>query len=83
MYISLLQMTVLSYSMQGCRNIEPTAGHIDLLSPLLSRYFVYINLPDIRLDLSDNVLHDWLFPHHCSMLINLDILPLCELDLSL
>ena len=22
------------------------------------------NLPDIQLDLSDNVLYDWLFPHY-------------------
>ena len=51
-------------------NIEPTAGHFGLFSPLLScspytLYTVQFCFTGHSLDLSDNVLHDWLFPHHC------------------
>ena len=55
---------------QGCGNIELTTGHFDLFSPLLScsPYTLYIlQFQFIRhsIDLSDNVLYDWLFPHYC------------------
>ena len=56
--------------MQGCGNIESTTGHFYLFSLLLScspysLYTVYFHFTGHSLDLSDNVLHDWLFPHHC------------------
>ena len=52
-----------------CRDVE-TAGHFDLFSPLLScspfnLYTVQFQFTGHSLDLSDNVLHDWLFPHNC------------------
>ena len=55
---------------QKCGNIEPITGHFDLFSPLLScsLYTLYTALFQFTghsLDLSDKVLHDWLFPHHC------------------
>ena len=55
--------------MQGCGNFEPTAGHFDLFSSLLScsqytLYTVQFRFTGHSLDLLDNVLHDWLFPHH-------------------
>ena len=55
---------------QGCGNIEPTTGHFDLFSSPLScypctLYTVQFQFTGHSLDLSDNVLHDWLFPHHC------------------
>ena len=55
---------------QRCGNIEPITGHFDLFSSLLScsPYTLYTALFQFTghsLDLSDNVLHDWLFPHHC------------------
>ena len=55
---------------QKCGNIEPITGHFDLFSPLLScsPYTLYTALFQFTghsLDLSDKVLHDWLFPHHC------------------
>ena len=54
---------------QGCGNIEPTAGHFDLFSSLLScspytMYTVQFQFTGHSLDLLDNVLHDWLFPRH-------------------
>ena len=56
-----------SYS-QGCGNIEPTARHFDLFSPLVScspytLYTVQFQFTRHSLDLSDNVLYNWLFPH--------------------
>ena len=56
--------------MQGCGNTEPTAGHFDLYSPLLScssytLYTTQFQFTGHSLYLSDNVLYDWLFPHHC------------------
>ena len=61
---------VLYIGVQRCGNIEPITGHFDLFSPLLScsPYTLYTALFQFTghsLDLSDNVLHDWLFPHHC------------------
>ena len=55
---------------QGCGNIEPTTGHFGLFSLLLSwspypLYTVQFHFSGHSLDLLDNVLHDWLFPHHC------------------
>ena len=54
---------------QECGNIEPTTGYFDLFSSLLScspytLYTVYFQFTGHSLHLSDNVLHDWLFPHH-------------------
>ena len=51
---------------QGCGNI---ARHFDLFSPLLScfpytLYTVQFQFTGHSLDLLDNLLHDWLFPHH-------------------
>ena len=58
------------YYAQGCGNIEPTAGHFGLFLPFLScfpytctLYTVQFHFTGHLLDLSDNVLHDWLFPH--------------------
>ena len=53
---------------QGCGNIEPTAGHFGLILLLLScspytLYTVQFRFTGHSLDLSDNVLHDWLFSH--------------------
>ena len=50
--------------MQGYGNIEPTTGHFDLFSSLLScsPYTLYTQFTG---QLLDNVLHVWLFPHHC------------------
>ena len=55
--------------MQGYGNIEPTTRYFYLFSPLLSYslftlYRVQFQFTGHSLDLSDNVLHDWLFPHH-------------------
>ena len=69
----LLQMslliTIINSARQGCGNFEPTAGHFDNFSSLLScsqytLYIVQFQFTRHSLDLSDNVLHDWLFPHH-------------------
>ena len=51
---------------QGCGNSEPTDEHFDLYSSLLSYspynlYTVWFQFTEHSLD---NVLHDWLFPHH-------------------
>ena len=73
-YISKVLVRVLQYvgyiarRMQGRRNSEPTARHFDLFSSLLScsPYTLYITqfqFTGHSLDLLDNVLHDWLFPH--------------------
>ena len=56
------------YYAQGCGNVEPTAGHFGLFLPFLScssytLYTVQFHFTRHLLDLSDNVLHDWLFPH--------------------
>ena len=56
------------YYAQGCGNIEPTAGHFGLFLSFLScssytLYTVQFHFTRHLLDLSDNVLHDWLFPH--------------------
>ena len=55
---------------RGCGNIEPTTRHFDLFSPPLScspytLYTVQFQFTGHSLDLSDNVLHNWMFPHHC------------------
>ena len=54
---------------QGCGNSEPIADHFDLFSSLLScspytLYTAQFQFTRYSLDLPDNVLHDWLFPHH-------------------
>ena len=64
---------------QGCGNIEPTAGHFGLFLPLLScspytLYTVQFHFTGHLLDLSDNVLHDWLFPHPCMGLAITEVL---------
>ena len=51
-------------------NIEPNARHFDIFSSLLScspytLYTVQFQFTRHSLDLSDNVLYDWLFPHYC------------------
>ena len=58
---------------QRCGNIEPTTRHLDLhvFSPLLpcspyTLYAVKFQFTGHSVELSDNVLHDWLFPHHCA-----------------
>ena len=59
---------------QGCGNIEPTIRHFD---PLLScsSYTLYTaQFQFTALDVSDNVLHDWLFPHHCTYLHCMSVL---------
>ena len=66
----LLYTHVCCISLQGCGNIEPTTGHFDLFSPLLScspytLYAIHFQFTGHSIDLSDNVLHDWLFPYHC------------------
>ena len=53
---------------QGCGNSDPTLGHFGLFSSLLScfpytSYTAQFQFTGHSLDLSDNVLHDWLFPH--------------------
>ena len=55
---------------QGWGNIELTTGHFDLFSAPFScssytLYTVQFQFTGHSLDLSDNVLHNWLFPHHC------------------
>ena len=47
---------------QGYGNIEPTARHFFITLVLLPIYFQFTAH---SLDLSDSVLHDWLFPCHC------------------
>ena len=42
---------------QRCCNSEPTTGHFDML--------VHFQFTGHSLGLSDNVLYDWLFVHHC------------------
>ena len=47
---------------------EPIAGHFGLFSTHLScspytSYTAQFQLTGHSLDISDNVLHDWLFPH--------------------
>ena len=63
---------VWTWYMQACGNIEPTDGNFDLFSSLLScspytcnLYTAQFPFTGHSLHLSDNVLHDWLFPHHC------------------
>ena len=63
------------YPGQGCGNIEPTADiliyihHSCCAVDILCIQFSF-NLRDIHYNyLSDNVLHNWLFPHHCSSVI--------------
>ena len=58
---------------QGCGNIELTVGHFNLFLTLLSCYPYTCTLYTVQfqftghsLDLSDNVLHGWLFPHPCN-----------------
>ena len=53
----------------GSWNIESTAGHFDPFSLLLScspntLYAVQFQFTGHSLDLSNNILHDWLFPLH-------------------
>ena len=53
---------------QRSGNIVPTTGHFHLFSSLLScspytLYTARFQFTGHSLDLSDNVLHDWLFPH--------------------
>ena len=72
-YIALFTVYISSTNGQRCGNIEPTNGHFDLFSSLLScsqytLYTVQFQFTRHSLDLLDNVLHDWLFPHHCSQL---------------
>ena len=72
MYSTLVHVVVIECAhIQGCGNIEPTTGHFDLFSSLLScssytLYIVQFQFTGHLIDLSDNVLHDWLFPHHCT-----------------
>jgi len=59
---------------QGCGNIQLIAGHLDPFSTLLScsiyiEYTAQFQFTGHSLDLSDNVLHDWLFPHHWTYLL--------------
>ena len=55
---------------QGCGNIEPTAGHFDLFSSLLS-CSPYTARFQFTRHSPDNVLHDWLSPHHwCTYIHN-------------
>ena len=59
---------------QGCGNIEPTAEDFGLFLPLLScspytLYTVQFRFTGHSLDLLDNVLHDWLFPHPCMYIV--------------
>ena len=56
---------------QRCGNIEPTTRHFGLFLPLLScspypLYTVQFQFTRHSLDLSDKILHDWLFPLHCT-----------------
>ena len=65
-----LYVTFTTINSQGCENIDPTAEHFDLFSSSLScspytLYTVQFQFTGHSLDLLDNVLHDWLFPHHC------------------
>ena len=65
----LIPISEFARCMQGCGNIEPTTRHFDLFSSLLScspytSYTVQFQFTRHSLDLSDNVLHEWLFPHH-------------------
>ena len=71
---------------QGCGNIEPIAGHFGLFLPLLScspytLYTVQFRFTGHSLDLSDNVLHDWLYPHPCTC-IHVDIIIHYKLQLT-
>ena len=55
---------------QRCGNIEHTTGHFRPFPPLLScspytLYTAQFQFTGHSLDLSDNVLHDWMFPYHC------------------
>ena len=62
--------------MDGCigRGVETfvsIAGHFDLFSLLLScslytLYTAQFQFTGHSLDLLENVLYDWLFPHHCA-----------------
>ena len=57
-----------------CGNIKPTTGHFNLFSLLLSwslytLYTVQFQITRHSLDLLDNVLHDWLFPHQLLVII--------------
>ena len=57
------------YVIQGFGNSEPIAEHFDLFSTLLLSHFPFIlytaqfQFAGRSLDLSDNVLYDWLFPY--------------------
>ena len=56
--------------MQRCGNSKLIARHFDLFSSLLScspytLYTAQFQFTGHSLDIPDNVLHDWLFPHHC------------------
>ena len=52
------------------RGVEILSQLLDLFSPLLScspysLYTAQFQFIEKLIDLSDNVLHAWLFPHHC------------------
>ena len=73
-HVCLTIMTTFSYT-QGCGNIGPTTGHFDLFSLLSSPLLLYtvrFQFTGHSLDLSDNVLYDWLFPHHWLYIVNND-----------
>ena len=69
-YIPFMYMYVHVHTCtQGCGNSEPIAGHFDLHcifnTLVLQLYTAQFQFTRHSLDLSDNVLHDWLCPHHC------------------
>ena len=57
-------------SLLGCGNIEPTGRHFDLFSSLLScsLYTLYTVQFQFTTHLLENVLHDWVFPHYCTLI---------------
>ena len=59
--------------MQGCGNSEPVGGHFELFSTPLSYspytlYTAQFQFTGHSLNLMDNVLHDWQFPHYFVLL---------------
>ena len=70
-YVHMYVHTYTIINTWGCGNSEPTAGHFNIFSLLLScfpytLYTAQFQFTGQSLDVLDNILHDWLFLHHCT-----------------
>ena len=68
-------MSMKSHHTQGCGNSEPNTRHFDSTLVLLpyTLYTVQFQFTGHSLDLSDNVLHDWLTTGHTDSLVLLSV----------